>query len=294
MAKIDRMLVGESLVGDGNEVAHIDLIIGPRGTPAEAAFANALTNNKDGFTSLLAVVAPNLLTKPATVMFNKVTIKGAKQAVQMFGPAQRGVAMAVADSVEDGTIPAAEADNLFISVGVFIHWLAEDDAKIQDYNYRAVRESIQRAVSGSPTAAEVVAKKGSAAAPLRRPSKPQRRQKKWRAARFAGPAILFGAALLAAADGLASARHHAAADQVQHGGAPVAFAGPHRAARGVRSARPPRTTSSNLRGLTTRTRTQAAPNSLQQDVGDGFGKGLQQLQPCARPSGGTSRSRTTP
>tara|TARA_Y100000287_G_scaffold122710_1_gene98825 strand:+ start:480 stop:617 length:138 start_codon:yes stop_codon:yes gene_type:complete len=35
MAKITKMLVGESLVGDGNEVAHIDLIIGPRGTPAE-------------------------------------------------------------------------------------------------------------------------------------------------------------------------------------------------------------------------------------------------------------------
>jgi 5,6,7,8-tetrahydromethanopterin hydro-lyase len=166
MAKIDRMLVGESLVGDGNEVAHIDLIIGPRGSPAEAAFANALTNNKDGFTSLLAVVAPNLLTKPATVMFNKVTIKGAKQAVQMFGPAQRGVAMAVADSVEDGTIPMAEADNLFICVGVFIHWLAEDDKKIQDYNYQATRESIKRAVTGEPSAKDVVAKKGSAAHPF--------------------------------------------------------------------------------------------------------------------------------
>ena len=166
MPKIDRMLVGESLVGDGNEVAHIDLIIGPRGSPAESAFANALTNNKDGFTSLLAVVAPNLLTKPATVMFNKVTIKGAKQAVQMFGPAQRGVAMAVADCVEDGTIPADEADNLFICVGVFIHWLAEDDKKIQDYNYRATREAIQRAVGGSPTASEVVSKKGSAAHPF--------------------------------------------------------------------------------------------------------------------------------
>ncbi len=166
MAKIDRMMVGESLVGDGNEVAHIDLIIGPRGSAAEAAFANALTNNKDGFTSLLAVVAPNLLAKPATVMFNKVTIKGAKQAVQMFGPSQRGVAMAVADSVEVGTIPAAEADNLFICVGVFIHWLAEDDKKIQDYNYRATKESIARAVAGSPTAAEVVAKKGSVAHPF--------------------------------------------------------------------------------------------------------------------------------
>lgn len=166
MAKIDRMLVGESLVGDGNEVAHIDLLIGPRGSPAETAFANALVNNKDGFTSLLAVVAPNLLTKPATVMFNKVTIKGAKQAVQMFGPAQRGVAMAVADCVEDGTIPADEADNLFVCVGVFIHWLADNDAKIQQYNYEATKESIKRAVAGTPTAAEVVAKKGSAAHPF--------------------------------------------------------------------------------------------------------------------------------
>ena len=161
MAKIDRVLVGESLVGDGNEVAHIDLIMGPRGSAAEVAFCNALTNNKDGFTSLLAVVAPNLLTKPNTVMFNKVTIKGAKQAVQMFGPAQRAVAMAVADSVEDGTIPADEADDVFISVGVFIHWLAADDKKIQEFNYKAVRESIKRAVNREPKARDVVAKKGS-------------------------------------------------------------------------------------------------------------------------------------
>ena len=91
MAKISGLCVGESLVGDGNEVAHIDLIMGPRGSAAEIAFANCLTNNKDGFTSLLALVAPNLMCKPATVLFNKVTIKGAKQAVQMFGPAQHAV-----------------------------------------------------------------------------------------------------------------------------------------------------------------------------------------------------------
>lgn len=166
MAKINNMCVGESLVGDGNEVAHIDLIIGPRGSAAEAAFANCLTNNKDGFSSLLAVVAPNLMVKPATVMFNKVTIKGAKQAVQMFGPAQRGVAMAVADCVEDGTIPADEADNLFVSVGVFIHWKAEDDAKIQKFNYDATKEALKRAVAGSPTAAEVVKGKASAKHPF--------------------------------------------------------------------------------------------------------------------------------
>jgi len=158
--------LGESLVGDGNEVAHIDLIIGPRGSAAEIAFATALTNNKDGFTSLLAVVAPNLPAKPSTVMFNKVTIKGAKQAVQMFGPAQHAVAKAVADSVADGTIPAAEADDIFICVGVFIHWEAADDKKIHEFNYRAVKESIQRAVAGHPTPAEVVAKRDTAKHPF--------------------------------------------------------------------------------------------------------------------------------
>ena len=159
MAKINNLRVGESLVGEGNEIAHIDLMVGPRGSAAESAFATALTNNKDGFSTLLAVVAPNLMVKPATILFNKVTIKGSKQAVQMFGPAQHGVAKAVADSVAEGVIPVEEADDLFISVGVFIHWLAEDNAKIEEYNYKATKEAIARAVAGLPTAKEVVAAK---------------------------------------------------------------------------------------------------------------------------------------
>jgi len=162
MAVIDRVLVGESLVGDGNEIAHIDLLMGPRGSAAETAFCNAITNNKDGFSTLLAVVSPNLQAKPNTILFNKVTIKGAKQAVQMFGPAQRAVAMAVTECVEDGTIPANEADDVFVCVGVFIHWLAEDDNKIQDFNYKATKEAIKRAVKREPKASEVIAKKMTA------------------------------------------------------------------------------------------------------------------------------------
>src|SRR5271169_5569765 len=109
---------------------------------------------------------PEPADQACDVMFNKVTIKGAKQAVQMFGPAQYAVAKAVADSVAEGVIPADEADDLFICVGVFIHWEASDDKKIQDFNYRAVKESIARAVSGQPTAAEVVSKRATAAHPF--------------------------------------------------------------------------------------------------------------------------------
>ena len=149
--------LGESLVGDGNEVAHIDLIIGSKSGHAGAAFANALANNKDGFTTLLAVVAPNLPCKPDTLLFNKVTIKGAKQAVQMFGPAQAAVSRAVVDSLESGVIPKDKADDYCVIVGVFIHWDASDDKKIYDYNYQATKEAIQRALAGKPSAAEVIA-----------------------------------------------------------------------------------------------------------------------------------------
>jgi 5,6,7,8-tetrahydromethanopterin hydro-lyase len=160
-------MVGELLSwGDGNEVAHIDLLIGPRGSAVETAFCNSLTNNKDGFTSLLAVIAPNLPCKPNTVMFNKVTIKDARQAVQMFGPAQHGVAKAVQDCVAEGIIPADEADDVFICVGVFIHWDAADDAKIQDYNYRATRNPFSARLPASPPPAEATAQRSTAQHPF--------------------------------------------------------------------------------------------------------------------------------
>jgi 5,6,7,8-tetrahydromethanopterin hydro-lyase len=160
------LMVGESLVGDGNEVAHIDLMIGPKDGPLGGVFAARLAAQTAGHNALLAVLAPNVPAKPDTVMFNKVTIKGATQAVQMFGPAQAAVAKAVVDSVADGTIPRAEADNLCCIVGVFIHWEAKDNKKIYDFNYRATKESISRAMKGQPSVDSVLSQKDSAKHPF--------------------------------------------------------------------------------------------------------------------------------
>ena len=89
-------------------------MIGSKDGPVGTAFANALADQKAGHSNLLAVLAPNLICKPATVLITKVTIKGAKQVVQMFGPAQAAVGKAVADSVSEGVIPQDQADNLVI------------------------------------------------------------------------------------------------------------------------------------------------------------------------------------
>jgi 5,6,7,8-tetrahydromethanopterin hydro-lyase len=160
------MMVGEALVGDGNEVAHIDLMIGSKTGPVGSAFAHALATQSEGHTSLLAVLAPNLAVKPSTVLITKVTIKGMRQAAQMFGPAQKAVAKAVADSVAKGVIPKDKAEDLVIVCGVFIHPAATDDAKIEKYNYEATLQAIEAAMKGKPTADEMVSGKDTAKHPF--------------------------------------------------------------------------------------------------------------------------------
>jgi 5,6,7,8-tetrahydromethanopterin hydro-lyase len=160
------MFIGEALVGEGNEVAHIDLLIGSKDGPVGTAFANALADQKHGHSNLLAVLTPNLICKPATVLITKVTIKGAAQAVQMFGPAQASVAKAVTDCVAEGIIPRSEVENLVIVCGVFIHWQAKDDNKIYQYNYEATKLSIARALKSEPPITEILSKKDSVKHPF--------------------------------------------------------------------------------------------------------------------------------
>jgi 5,6,7,8-tetrahydromethanopterin hydro-lyase len=161
------MYIGEALAGEGNEIAHIDLLIGSKDGPVGQAFANALARQSEGHNNLLAVLTPNLAVKPATVLVTKVTIKGMKQAVQMFGPAQAAVAKAVADQVEAGIIPKNKAEELVIVCGVFIAPAATDDKKIYDYNYEATKMAIANAMGNKPSADEMSAGKEKAVHPFR-------------------------------------------------------------------------------------------------------------------------------
>ena len=143
-------LVGEALIGEAPELAHIDLIIGEKTGPVGQAFANGFTQLSMGHTPLLSVVRPNLLAKPATLIVPKVTVKNMAQAAQVFGPAQTAVARAVADSVEEGIIPKDQIEDLSIVVSVFIHPDAKDYNKIYRYNYGATKLAIERAMQGFP------------------------------------------------------------------------------------------------------------------------------------------------
>ncbi|HHT19748.1 MAG TPA: bifunctional 5,6,7,8-tetrahydromethanopterin hydro-lyase/3-hexulose-6-phosphate synthase [Methanobacterium sp.] len=159
-------LIGEALIGNGNEIAHIDLVIGDKNGPAGTAFVNNMANLSLGHTPLLSVVRPNLMTKPATLIVPKVSVRCLDDANKIFGPAQTAVGRAVADAVEEGILPAENAEELVIIISVFIHPEASDFRKIYQYNYGATKLAIRRAMEGYPSVEKVLAEKDRGAHPI--------------------------------------------------------------------------------------------------------------------------------
>jgi bifunctional enzyme Fae/Hps len=159
-------LIGEALVGEGNEVAHVDLLIGDKSGPVGLAFANSLTQLSAGHTPLLAVIRPNLPPKPHTVIVPKVTVKNLEDAGKIFGPAQSAVAKAVADAVEDSIIPQEVVDDWVVIASVFIHPKAMDERRIYQYNYSATKLSLSRALESYPPIDKIMYDKDRARHPL--------------------------------------------------------------------------------------------------------------------------------
>jgi bifunctional enzyme Fae/Hps len=156
-------LIGEALEGEGVELAHIDLLIGDKNGPVGIAFANAASQLSPGHTPLLAVIRPNLLTKPATLIIPKVTLRHEKQINAMFGTVQSAVAKAVADSLEEGVFAEKNVEELVLLVSAYLHPDAEDQNRIYRYNYGATKLAIRRAIDGFPDEKTVLYEKDRAA-----------------------------------------------------------------------------------------------------------------------------------
>ena len=151
--------VGEALVGEEPEIAHIDLIIGRKSGAVGSAFASSMAQPKQGHTPILGVIRPNLPVKPATLIVPKVTIGSLEDAEKMFGPAQSAVAKAIADAVEEGSISKKSVETLAVIVSVFIHPRGRDYQRIYRYNYAATKLAIKRAMQKFPSIDKVLEEK---------------------------------------------------------------------------------------------------------------------------------------
>jgi len=165
MAKND-YFIGEALIGEPPNLAHIDLIIGSKDGPVGISFANALSTPSKGHGGLLAAIRPNLLSKPISLIVPKVTISDMADANKIFGPAQAAVAKGIVDAVEEGIIPMNKLDEWLIIASVFIHPEATDYRKIYQYNYGATKLAIQRALKSYPPIEKIFYDKDRAKHPV--------------------------------------------------------------------------------------------------------------------------------
>jgi len=152
--------VGEALCGEGAEVAHIDLLIGERSGPVGEAYAKTLASDKN---ALQAILEPNVLVKPNTLIVPTVKMKDMRHASVLYGPAQAGVAKAVADSVQEGIIP----EEVVLIVNVFVHPSTSKRKQVYLNNYKATRHAIRRAIEERPTTKEIQKAKDNARHPFR-------------------------------------------------------------------------------------------------------------------------------
>ncbi len=162
-----KLSIGEALAGKDSEVAHIDLMIGRKEGPVGDAYAKAKANPTPGHEPLVAILEPNVVVKPITLMVPTVTIKSMRQASMVYGPAQAAVAKAVADSLADGSIPKETADDLIIIANIFVHPSAVNRNRVYINNYKAMRHAIRKALEGRPSPDEVMENKDRSKHPFK-------------------------------------------------------------------------------------------------------------------------------
>ena len=143
--------VGEALVGNRVELAHIDLLIGKKDGPVGIAYAQALTNQEEGREGLQVILEPNMQVKPPTIMIPTIRPISLRHASLTYGPAQAAIAKAVIQCVEDGILPKNLADQIVLIVNVFVHPSASARKRIFINNYKATRNAIRKAMEGIPT-----------------------------------------------------------------------------------------------------------------------------------------------
>ena len=155
------ILHGESLCGGGQEVAHVDLVLGLRGGPLKVALDTA-DQIVEGYHS--STIIKDL--EPTTIFAPTVTIVNEPHKQMVYGVAQKAVADAVKRTITDDIIPEEMIADIVIAANVFVHPSAVNAKRVHINNFRAVRHAIRRAIERRQTKDEIVKNIDSARHPF--------------------------------------------------------------------------------------------------------------------------------
>ncbi len=134
--------LGTATEGQGSEQAGIDLVVGPKGGPIGLAYARQLTHPRHGYEALTTIAEPNLTVRPSALIVPTIELVNLRQASMVYGPTQAAVAKAILDSIEEGTIPDQDLEEMVVVAKATIHPRALDRHQL----YTNVRQATHKAI----------------------------------------------------------------------------------------------------------------------------------------------------
>jgi len=165
-----RTQVGEGFVGADSDVAHVNTVLGRRGSPVEAAWATALATPRAGHVPFVVVVQTNLAVQPPTLFVNKAPLSGDRHEMLTWGAAQAGVATGVSAAVAEGVIPAADVTTLLLIAAVWVSPVAADESAVYANNHDATLAALRAGATDAPTVDAVLAARAAPQNPYFRAS----------------------------------------------------------------------------------------------------------------------------
>ena len=142
-----------------------EVLIGSVRGPVGQAFASMMGQSA-GHTRMFVVRDLNQMVRPATMMTCKVTIPSAEYVELLGGVVQGAMGDAIVDCLSEGILPKDQADELCMIIMVWLDPRCPEDpnldkADLYRTNYEATKLAISRAMTGKPTADELIANRKS-------------------------------------------------------------------------------------------------------------------------------------
>ncbi len=142
-----------------------EVVIGSVRGPVGQAFASMM-GQAAGHTRMFVVRDLNQQVRPATMMTSKVTIPSAAYVELLGGVVQAAMGDAIVDCLSEGILPKDQADELCMIIMVWLDPRCPEDpnldkADLYRTNYEATKIAISRAMTGKPTADELIANRKS-------------------------------------------------------------------------------------------------------------------------------------
>lgn len=142
--------IGEGWSGTDPNGAHVNVVLGRRGTPTAAALLTTFTSPTPGHTPILVVVGEDKAhyepVWPPTIMINKETALEPLHQKITWGAGQLGIAQGVLDAVGEGLIRAT--GELVVFVAIYIDPAASDETAVRIAAREATLKGVRTAVDG--------------------------------------------------------------------------------------------------------------------------------------------------